>query len=212
MGGQRPRLAQSPTVVGLWATRILPISPKHHQIWNHPMPKNLRTPLWPYNHGRNLLSLLEGNLGLIRKFHGGWSSFSNRYGHFGLYIPLLLDKPIWRCLYLVAHLMNLEWVITPVIRGLSRLTLLTSEAISHLRSRKLMMIIILSGVSHQVQSTFSGAMCFPDLRVSVARTVTPAGIGDQQTLLLLVMLVMSEHLKDDTIQLQNQESRFFRST
>ena len=44
-GGQRPRLVQSPTVVGLWATRILPIYPKHHQIWNHPMPKNLRTPL-----------------------------------------------------------------------------------------------------------------------------------------------------------------------
>jgi hypothetical protein len=74
------------------------------------------------------------------------------------------------------------------------------------------MIIILSGVSHQVQSTFSGVGRFPDLRVSVARTVTPAGIGDQQTLLLLVMLVMSEHLKDDTIQLQNQESRFLRST
>ena len=48
------------------------------------------------------------------------------------YISPLLDKPIWRCLYLVAHLRNLEWVITPVIRGLSRLTLLTSEAISHL--------------------------------------------------------------------------------
>ena len=44
-GGQRPRLVQSPTVVGLWATRILPISPKHHQICSS-YAENLRTPLW----------------------------------------------------------------------------------------------------------------------------------------------------------------------